>query len=70
MARKRPGLVRLAGERPGEAPVHAARAIAPHLAGREISFDARRVFGIRWFTSDLPKDFGLRSSFSRLPQSG
>jgi hypothetical protein len=70
VARKRPGLVRLAGERPNETPVYAARAIAPHLAGREISFDARRVFGIRWFTSDLPKDFGLRSIFGRLPQSG
>src|ERR671932_1414179 len=56
-ARKRTGLIRLAGERPGEAPVYAARAIAPHLAGRQILFDARRVFGIRWFTSDLPKDF-------------
>ena len=69
-ARKRAGLIRLAGGHPGEVPVYAARAIAPHLAGREISFDARKVLGVRLFTSDLPKDFGLRSIFGRLPQSG
>jgi len=62
-ARKRGGLVHLRGE----APLYAARAIAPHLAGRKVTLDARKLFGIRFFTSDLPKDFGLRSVFGRLP---
>jgi hypothetical protein len=62
-ARKREGLVRLKGE----VPVYAARAIAPHLAGRKITLDARKLFGVRFFASDLPKDFGLRSIFGRLP---
>jgi hypothetical protein len=62
-ARERAGLVRLKGE----VPVYAARAIAPHLAGRKITLDARKLFGVRFFTSDLPKDFGLRSVFGRLP---
>ncbi len=63
-ARKRKGLVRMKGD----APVYAARAIAPHLAGREITFDARKILGVRRFTSDLPGDFGLRSIFGRLPE--
>jgi hypothetical protein len=62
-ARRRKGLVRLEGE----VPLYAARAIAPHLAGREITLDARKLFGIRSFTTDLPGDFGLRSVFGRLP---
>lgn len=37
-----------------------ARAIFPHLAGRQIKLDARKTFGIRRFSSDLPGDFGLR----------
>ncbi len=61
--RKRRSLVRLRGE----APVYAAWAIAPHLTGRKIALDARKLFGLRFFTSDLPKDFGLRSIFGRLP---
>ena len=68
-ARKRKGLVRL---RPNDAdeepPVYAARAIFPHVAGWEIKIDARKVFGVRFFTSDLPRDFGLRSIFGRLPR--
>ncbi|CAA9458020.1 MAG: Cysteine synthase [uncultured Rubrobacteraceae bacterium] len=64
-ARKRRGLVRLKGEDP----VYAARAIFPHLAGREIKLDARKVLGFRRFTSDLPGDFGLRSVLGRLPGS-
>lgn len=63
-ARKRKGLVRLESE----VPVYAARAIAPHLAGREITLGARKLFGIRSFNSDLPGDFGLRSIFGRLPE--
>ena len=62
-ARKRRGLVRLKGE----VPVYAARAIAPHLVGREITLDVRKLLGVRFFTSNLPKDFGLRSIFGRLP---
>lgn len=63
-ARKRKGLVRLKGEDP----VYAARAIFPHLAGREVNLDARRILGIRRFTSDLPGDFGLRAVMGRLPE--
>ncbi|MDQ3925771.1 MAG: hypothetical protein M3272_02105 [Actinomycetota bacterium] len=49
-------------------PVYAARAIFPHVAGREIRINARKVLGIRFFTTDLPQDFGLRSIFGRLPR--
>src|ERR671916_1555498 len=56
-ARARRGLVRLRGE----APVYAARAIFVHLAGRAVVLDARKSFGVRRFTSDLPGDFGLRA---------
>ncbi len=62
--RKRKGLVRLRGE----APIYAARAIFPHLAGREVVIDARKTFGIRRFFSDLPGDFGLRAVMGRLPE--
>ena len=61
-ARKRKGLVRLKGEDP----IYAARSIFPHLAGREVSLDARKVLGFRHFTSDLPGDFGLRAVMGRL----
>jgi hypothetical protein len=61
-ARKRRGLVRLKGEDP----IYAARTIFPHLAGREVNLDARKVLGVRRFTSDLPKDFGLRAVMGRL----
>jgi hypothetical protein len=60
----RKGLVRLKGE----APIYAARAIFPHLVGREVIVDARRTLGIRRFTSNLPSDFGLRSIMGRLPE--
>lgn len=63
-ARKRRGLVRIKGEDP----VYAARAIFPHLAGREVKLDARKVLGFRRFTSNLPGDFGLRSVMGRLPE--
>lgn len=65
-ARKRKGLVRLKGDDP----IYAARAIFPHLAGREVSIDARKTLGIRRFTSDLPGDFGLRAVMGRLPEPG
>ncbi len=63
-ARKRKSLVRLKGEDP----IYAARAIFPHLAGREVNFDARKILGLRRFTSDLPGDFGLRAVMGRLPE--
>ncbi len=63
-ARKRKGLVRLKGDDP----VYAARAIFPHLAGREVNLGARKVLGLRRFTSDLPGDFGLRAVMGRLPE--
>ncbi len=63
-ARRRKGLVRIKGE----APIYAARAIFPHLAGREIVLDARKTFGIRSFYSDLPGDFGLRAVLGQLPK--
>lgn len=63
-ARKRKGLVRLKGE----APVFAARAIFPHLAGRRVVLDGRKLLGFRRFTSDLPGDFGLRAVMGRLPE--
>ena len=63
-ARRRKGLVRLKGE----APIFAARAIFPHLAGREVVIDARKTLGLRRFISDLPGDFGLRAAMGRLPE--
>ena len=63
-AKRRKGLVRLKGEDG----IYAARAIFPHLAGREVVIDARRSLGIRRFTSDLPGDFGLRAVMGRLPE--
>jgi hypothetical protein len=63
-ARGRKGLVRLEGEDA----IYAARAIFPHLAGREVVIDARKSLGIRRFTSDLPGDFGLRAVMGRLPE--
>ncbi len=63
-ARRRKGLVRLKGEDP----VYAARAIFPHLAGREVKLDARKTLGFRRFFSDLPGDFGLRAVMGRLPE--
>jgi hypothetical protein len=63
-ARKRKGLVRLKGDDP----IYAARAIFPHLAGREVKLDARKVLGLRRFTSNLPGDFGLRAVMGYLPE--
>ena len=52
----------------GEDPIYAARAIFPHLAGREVVLDARKTLGVRRFTSNLPGDFGLRAVMGRLPE--
>ncbi len=62
--RRRKGLVRLKGEDP----IFAARAVFPHLAGRRVRLDARKTLGVRRFTSDLPRDFGLRAAMGRLPE--
>jgi hypothetical protein len=62
---RRKGLVRLKGEDP----IYAARAIFPHLAGREIRLDARKTLGIRRFSSNLPTDFGLRAVMGYLPET-
>ncbi len=62
--RGRKGLVRLKGDDP----IYAARAIFPHLAGREVRIDARKILGFRRFFSDLPGDFGLRAVMGRLPE--
>jgi hypothetical protein len=48
--------------------LHAARAIFPHLAGRETRLDARKTLGIRCFSSNLPTDFGLRAVMGYLPE--
>lgn len=62
---RRKGLVRLKGE----GPIYAARAIFPHLAGRQIRLDARKTLGIRRFSSNLPTDFGLRAVMGCLPET-
>ena len=62
--RGRKGLVRLKGDDP----IYAARAIFPHLAGREVSIDACKTLGFRRFYSDLPRDFGLRAVMGHLPE--
>ena len=62
--RGRKGLVRLKGEDP----IFAARAIFPHLAGRQVRLDAHKTWGVRRFSSNLPQDFGLRAAMGRLPE--
>src|SRR5664279_4722496 len=54
---------------PGDpvAPVYAHRQAYPHLVDRDVTIDARRLFGRRQFRSNLPSDFGLRASLGRLP---
>jgi hypothetical protein len=48
-------------------PVYAHRRVYPHLAGRSVEVDCRRLLGVRRFTANLPSDFGLRAVFGRLP---
>jgi hypothetical protein len=45
--------------------VFAHRRAYPMLVGRDIEVDCRRRLGVRSFTSSLPSDLGLRSSFGR-----
>jgi hypothetical protein len=51
----------------GEPPVFAHARAYSHLAGRQLTIDCRRRLGMRFFTSDLPPDFGLRAVLGRLP---
>ena len=46
-------------------PVFAHRRAYPMLVGRAIEVDCRRRLGVRSFSSSLPPDLGLRSSFGR-----
>ncbi|HEX6711360.1 MAG TPA: hypothetical protein VF068_13600 [Rubrobacter sp.] len=52
----------------GEMSLFAARAIFPHVAGREIRLDARKSFGLRRFSTNLPGDLGLRAIMGHLPE--
>ena len=45
--------------------VFAHRMAYPMLVGRNIEVDCRRRLGVRSFSSSLPSDLGLRSSFGR-----
>jgi hypothetical protein len=45
--------------------VFAHRRVYPMLVGRQIEVDCRRRLGLRWFSSSLPPDLGLRTSFGR-----
>jgi hypothetical protein len=45
--------------------VFAHRRAYPMLAGRDIEVDCRRRLGVRSFSSSLPPDLGLRTSFGR-----
>jgi len=38
-----------------------------HLAGREVAVSCRHLGPLRWFTTDLPPDAGLRACLGRLP---
>jgi hypothetical protein len=52
--------------RSGDGPlVFAHRRAYPMLVGRDIEVDCRRRLGVRWFSSSLPPDLGLRTSFGR-----
>jgi hypothetical protein len=50
----------------GDGPlIFAHRRAYPMLVGRDIDVDCRRRLGIRSFSSSLPPDLGLRTSFGR-----
>jgi hypothetical protein len=52
--------------RTGDGPsVFAHRRAYPMLVGRDIQVDCRRRLGVRSFSSSLPPDLGLRTSFGR-----
>ena len=45
--------------------IFAHRQAYPMLVGRDIEVDCRRRLGVRSFSSSLPPDLGLRTSFGR-----
>ena len=45
--------------------VFAHRRVHPLLVGHRVEVDCRRRLGVRSFSSSLPPDLGLRSSFGR-----
>jgi hypothetical protein len=50
----------------GDGPsVFAHRRAYPMLVGRDVEVDCRRRLGVRSFSSSLPPDLGLRTSFGR-----
>ena len=52
--------------RTGDGPsVFAHRRAYPMLVGRDIQVDCQRRLGVRSFSSSLPPDLGLRTSFGR-----
>jgi hypothetical protein len=52
--------------RTGDGPsIFAHRQAYPMLVGRDIEVDCRRRLGVRSFSSSLPPDLGLRTSFGR-----
>jgi hypothetical protein len=54
--------------RTGDSPaVFVHRRAYPMLVGRAIEVDCRRRLGVRSFSSSLPPDLGLRTSFGREP---
>jgi hypothetical protein len=55
----------------GDGPlVFAHRRAYPMLVGRDIEVDCRRRLGVRSFSSSLPPDLGLRTSFGRETGNG
>jgi hypothetical protein len=64
-AQRSPGYVSLPSN--DGPPVFAHRRAYPMLVGRTIEVDCRRRFGVRSFSSSLPPDLGLRTSFGREP---
>jgi hypothetical protein len=60
-AQRSPAYVPLRTE--GDPSVFAHRRAYPMLVGRDIEVDCRRRLGVRSFSSSLPPDLGLRTSF-------
>jgi hypothetical protein len=50
-----------------EGAVYAHPTAWAHLAGRDVAVSCRRIGPVRWFTTDLPPDAGLRACMGRLP---
>jgi hypothetical protein len=66
---QRPPFVPLRTEDGGPLVV-AHRRVYPLLVGRRIEVNCQRRFGMRWFSSSLPPDLGLRASFGRASRPG